>query len=52
MVGDRGQDCSQGNKNVLNLKTVIQREMGDSATELEARRNKWMCLEKWVKQGN
>lgn len=52
MVGDRGQDCSQGDKNVLNLKTAIQRERGGSATEAEARRNKWMCLEEWVRQGN
>lgn len=45
MVGDRGQDCSQGDKNVLNLKTSIQRETGDSATEAEGRRNKWMRRE-------
>lgn len=51
MVGDRGQDCSQGDKSVLNL-TAIQRETGDSATEAEARRNKWMQLEGWVRQGN
>lgn len=51
-MGDRGQDCSQGDKNVLNLKTAIQRERGDSAREAEARRNKWMCLEERVRQGN
>lgn len=48
-MGDRGQDCSQGDKNVLNLKNAIETR-GDSAMEGEAKRNKWMRLKEWVRQ--
>lgn len=48
-MGDRGQDCSQGDKNVLNLKNAIETR-GDSAMEGEAKRSKRMRLEERVRQ--
>ena len=47
---NKKQKTKKKGKKVLNLRTTLKKERGDSAMEAEIRRNKWMSLEKWVRQ--
>lgn len=50
MVGDRGQDCSQGDENVLNLKITVE-TWETQWWKWKLGGITWKRLEEWVRQG-